>query len=69
MVEYALEMATEIRAEECRQYSLASMITMVLDKDTIERGAAEILEDRLANQGQLYRLIDTLETIKREVAA
>lgn len=68
-IESALEMANEIREEKSRQYSLASLITHHLEKETVEHGTAEILEDRLSDCGQIWRLIETLEAVKNEVAA
>lgn len=68
MLDHALELATEIRDESGRQYCLASMLTMQLDEHTLERGASEILEDRLSRTGQVNRLIDALNEIKRRLA-
>lgn len=69
LIESALEIANEIREEQSRQYGLASLITLHIEKETIEHGAAEILEDRLSKCGQMWRLIEKLEAIKNEVAA
>ena len=69
MVNSAISMAGELNQESSRQYCLASMITMQLEEHSLERGASEILEERLADNGQMNRLIDILTRIKQELAA
>lgn len=66
---HAHEMATEISEETDRQYCLAAALTERTASDTVERGLAEVLEDRIASKGQMCRLIDLLEEMQKEVAA
>lgn len=68
MLERALEIAQELEEETSRHYCLASMLTLQLDEHSLERGAAEILEDRLAQKGRIIRLMDTLKQMKQEIA-
>ena len=64
---HAVEMATEIKDENPRQYCLASALTDHVDEHTTARGLAEVLESRLSDTDQLNRLITCLQEIQKEV--
>jgi hypothetical protein len=66
---HAHEMATEISEESSRQYCLSAILTGHIEADTVEKGLAEVLESRLCDKGQMYRLIDLLKEMQKEVAA
>jgi hypothetical protein len=66
-IAHCLEMATEISEENSRRYCLASVLTDQLEADTAAHGLAEVLEERITDCDQMYRLIQCLEEIKKEV--
>lgn len=66
---HAHEMATEISDESNRQYCLATALTGHIAANAVERGLAEVLEDRLSDHGQIYRLINLLAEIQKEMSA
>ena len=66
-IAHAVEMATEIKAENSRRYALASALTELIETDTTARGLAEVLEDRLSEIGQMSRLTECLENLQKEL--
>lgn len=65
-IAHCVEMANEISEENERKFSLASALIKQLDVGTTAHALAEVLEDRIDDCGQMYRLIATLKAIHDE---
>lgn len=66
-IAWALEMATEIMGENTRRIALASVLAERIEAGTTAHGLAEVLEDRLSECDQMYRLIECLENLKKDL--
>jgi len=63
----AIELATEIKGDDNRDFCLASTLTGMLAENSVELGLSQILEERLS-EAPMHRLIDKLNAIQQDLS-